>query len=185
MKRLYLLVFCLGFMWGCEEKKPEPVDTGEITLSSESYGTNNYFRYGYSFEDGKFYQFPIKSSSEVPDIFLLDTPKPPENNLIGFISTETGNPNGIMKNDDFSTLAEAEEFYNSYNLALTGPWEFQSDTLEDFQVYTLRTAKNNYVKIMVLDVREIVNISPPDNIEIDIRYFIQRDGSTNLSSSGE
>ena len=90
-----------------------------------------------------------------------------------------------MKNDDFSTLAEAEEFYNSYNLALTGPWEFQSDTLEDFQVYTLRTAKNNYVKIMVLDVREIVNISPPDNIEIDIRYFIQRDGSTNLSSSGE
>lgn len=171
----------LATLSGCEERSPEPKNSGTITLSSESYGTTSYYRMGFSLEDDKFYQFPVKTIKEMPDIFLLDLPKPPLNELIAFVSTETGSSAGIFKNADFENLAEAENYFNNYILVTEGIYENQSDTIESFQVYTLKTARNNYAKLLITDVRQLGGISSSDYLEVVIEYFIQRDGSLNLS----
>lgn len=182
MKHIIFLLTALAILSGCEEKKPEINNRGEITLSSESYGTTSYYRMGFSLEEEQFYQFPVKTTKEIPDIFLVDLPKPPLNDLISFLSTETGSSGRIFKNADFENLTEADNYFNNYILVAEGIFENQSDTIENFQVYTLKTARNNYAKLLIREVRQLGGISSSDYMEVDIKYFIQRDGSLNLSS---
>lgn len=182
MKKFVLLLF-LPLVFGCEEKPAELKSNGELTLSSQSFDGSSgiYYRYAYSFDNEKFYKFPQSSQEVIPDVFLLDFPLPPENNLITFLSTETGSQNRIFKNGDFDSLSEAEFFFDSYTQAVDQEWENQSDTLENFQVYTLKTTSDNYVKLLIGDVREVANIGGVNYAEVDIRYFIQRDGTNKLS----
>ncbi|MCK4921500.1 MAG: hypothetical protein KAS71_10670 [Bacteroidales bacterium] len=178
--KFFIILFF--FMFGCDDDPGEIKNKGEITLSSEFQGSDNYYyRYGYSFEKAKFFVVLPVYENEIPDVFLEDIPIPGSESLASFIYSEASNLNGIIKNGDFNNLNEAETFYNAYDNAVSGPWSSLSDTIESFQVYTFKTSVNNYVKLLVLDVRLFDNLTTPDYMEIDLRYFIQRDGTINLA----
>lgn len=182
MKFAKLFIILLFITFGCDDDTGEIKNKGEITLSSEFQGSDNYYyRLGYSFEKAKFFVLPLANENEVPDVFLEDIPIPGIESMAAFIYSEGSNGNGIFKNRDFNNLNEAETFYNAYDNAVSGPWSSLSDTIENYQVYTFKTAVNNYVKLLVLDVRLFDNMTVPDYMEIDLRYFIQRNGTMNLA----
>ncbi len=181
MKFPKLIIALLFIISACEEKAEELKDEGEITLSSEFHGSDNfYYRLGYSFERGEFFQIPLASKNDVPDVFLEDILLPGDKGLIAFIYSEESNANGVLKVEDFESLSEAETYYNNYIEALNGPWESYSDTLQSYQVYTFKTSENKYVKILIQDIRIVENISISDFVEVDLKYFIQRDGTNNF-----
>ncbi|MCF8380805.1 MAG: hypothetical protein K9H49_14630 [Bacteroidales bacterium] len=176
MKIVKLFLFLLIFIVACTEEKPEIKNEGEITLSSEFLGSDNYYyRMGYSFEKSKFFAIPVLNSNEVPDVFLEDIPLPGSEDLEAFIYTVSGNVNGILKNAEFNNLYDAEGFYNEYVTIIDGPWESLSDTLKKFQVYTFKTSLNHFVKLLILDVRVFNNLTVPDYMEVDLKYYIKRE----------
>ena len=179
IKSRNVLIIFIGLIFllnACEE---EDLKNGnEITLSSEFHGpVNQYYRFGYSFEKAKFFQIPPAAADEVPDIFLEDILLPGEENLTAFLYSEESNKNGILKVSDFNTLAEAEDFYSGYTEAIVDTWTSFTEALQNYQVYIFKTSDNNYVKLLIQDVRIVDNLSFPDFMEVDLKYFIQRDGS--------
>lgn len=176
-----LIIALLFIISACEEKAEVLKNVGEITLSSEFHGADNfYYRFGYSFEKQDFFQIPLASKNDIPDIFLEDILLPGDKGLISFIYSEESNVNGILKTEDFESLTEAEAYYNNYIEAVNGSWKSYSDTLQSYQVYTFKTSENKYVKILIQDVRIVENISISDFVEVDLKYYIQRDGSGNF-----
>ena len=103
---------------------------------------------------------------------------PGDENLSAFLYSEEGNTNGILKVSDFNSLVEAEAYFTNYTEAIIGTWTSFSEALENYQVYTFKTSENNYVKLFIKDVRIVDNLSSADFMEVDLKYFIQRDGST-------
>lgn len=174
--KLFILMLCLFI--SCTEEQSELMYQDEITLSSEFVGGDNYYyRLGFSFEESKYFAIPVTKEGEVPDLFLYSILIPGTDNMAAFLYTEISNKNGIFKNADFNQLSEAESYYNNYNTVVNDQWKTLSDTLEKFQVYTFKTIADNYVKLLILDVRVLSNFGGLDYMEIDLRYFIQRDGS--------
>lgn len=147
-----------------------------MTVSSEIFGSAVYYVNGYSFEEEK-YVSTMNSGGSVADIIPENVLKV-NGEVTGMILSAQGvNTYGFYKNFESSVLAEAENFFNNYLNVEADPLYPLSDTLKAGQVYTFRTYKKNYVKILVKDVR-IQNDSPlKDYVEADLRYFIQRDGA--------
>ena len=169
-----LILFCLS----CEEKQNPPSKKGNVTLSSEILGTTVYYVNGYSFEEEKYVSSLSSGGGDVADVI-------PENllNVDGeviamVLSPGPGNPFGFYKNFESSDLEEARDFYLNYLEVDVGEFSASTSQLKAGQVYTFRTLKENYVKILVRDVRYMISGSFSDYIEADISYSIQRDGST-------
>jgi hypothetical protein len=88
---------------------------------------------------------------------------------------------GFNLTKQLSNSENALQFYNNYVTADTTQFTTLTDTVRANQVWTFKTWKKNYVKFIVKDTREIYNGSNIDYIEVDIKYFIQRDGSADLT----
>jgi hypothetical protein len=185
MKKLISLLLLTILFISCEKEGNEtPKDSGKITLSSAFFGSDNfYFSYGYSFEKGKALQVPSSNPALKADIYLDDLILPNADEMIGFIFAEEDNDYGIFKNGEFENLLAGRDFFDNYNEAVNDPgqWKIFSDTIEACQVYTFRTRENNFVKFLVTDVRKMDGLSQSDYLEVDLEYFIQRDGTTNLN----
>jgi len=165
----------------CAEEQKEIMNQGEITLSSEFVGADNfYYRLGFSFEESKYFAIPVTKEGEVPDLFLYSFLIPGTDNMEAFLYTENSNKNGIFKNAEFNQMSEAESYYSNYDTVINDQWTTLSDTLEKFQVYTFKTSVDNYVKLLIIDVRVLSNFGGFDYMEVDLKYFIQRDGSRNF-----
>ncbi len=166
----------------CKKDNGNPSHTNEITLSSQTFGTQPYYIMGYSFEYQDFYE-RISSGSEI-DIYLneiLNT----KGELTGVqFSTNTVSEStyGFYLNAEFLDLAGAEEFYNNYNQAAFPEFVTLTDTIKAFQMYTFRTWKANYVKFFVKEIRVYNEGDRAEYMEVDIKYFIQRDGTIYFSN---
>jgi hypothetical protein len=185
-KLLFLSLLLAVFMTSsCKKDNPDPSSTGEITLSSKTYGTQTYYLEGYSFENQEFY--PRTTSGTEIDIYLneLLNTKGELNGVQFTTSTIAESTPGYYLNAGFESLTEAEEYYNNYVEAFPyGPeYVTLTDTLKAFQVYTFKTWKLNYVKFFIKDIRVFKKGELADYyMEVDIKYFIQRDGTINLAN---
>jgi len=175
---IFILLILLS---SCKKDNSGVPPSNEITLNSKKLGTQVYYSMGYSFEKGDFFQ-RIGSSTDI-DIYLVELLKPKgELDGVQFSTNSLSETTyGFYLNDQFQSLAAAEDFYNNYSLAYAPEYVTLTDTVKRFQVYTFRTWKSNYVKFLVKDIRVIDNGSPANYIEADIKYFIQQDGSENLA----
>jgi hypothetical protein len=170
---------CLVF-WtsSCEKKTTEPADEGDITISSQIFGSSPVFYVNaFSFETGK--EIPATGGGgEVADV-LAEQIRTVSGDVAGMrFSTFSSNTWGFFLNGEFNSSEAALSFYNNYTEATDGPWTEQTDTVFTHQVYTFRTYLGNYVKFIVKETRIMESPGAPDYAEADIRYYIQRNGTT-------
>lgn len=174
------IVFLLFAALSCKKEDPSPTPSDEITLSSKTFGTQPYYSEGYSFETQEFYP-RISSGTEI-DIYLNELLKVNGEPVGVQFSTNTISEStfGFYLNFEGSDLNSASEYFNNYTEAFAPEYVTLTDTIREFQVYTFRTWKSNYVKFFVKEIRVIKEEDVIEYLEVDIKYFIQRNGSKNL-----
>jgi hypothetical protein len=165
----------------CKKEDKSTVPEADITLSSKTLMDIEYYSFGYSFELQKF----VKKTLNPPDIIDIYL-----NKIISVSGKLTGvqfatnevpaSASGFFRNNSFANSADAVIFYDNYTTAIAPQLSILTDTVKANQIWTFKTWKNNYVKFLVKEVRKVPDGSSGDYIEVDIKYFIQRDGSTNL-----
>lgn len=168
------------FAVSCKKEEPSPTPSDEITLSSKTFGTQPYYSEGYSFETQEFYP-RISSGTEI-DIYLNELLKVNGEPIGVQFSTNTISEStfGFYLNFEGTDLNSASEYFNNYSEAFAPDYVTLTDTIREFQVYTFRTWKSNYVKFFVKEIRVIKEEDVIEYLEVDIKYFIQRNGSKNL-----
>ncbi len=181
-KWLLLLPLLSVLLLSCNKDDDKLSSGGKITLSSETFGSP-YYVMGYSFETQGFYK-RLSSGNDV-DIYLNEIIKP-SGALFGVqfaTNSLSESAHGFSLTSAFSDAASAEAFYNAYTRAETGEGGFVTltDTVRLYQVYTCKTWKDHYVKFLVRDIRPVEKDGIADHMEVDIEYFIQRDGSDKLT----
>ncbi len=151
-------------------------------MSSQLFGTDSYYLFGYKYEDSDFYRYPFRSEP-VPDIIneafrvILGS----EVGLLPGFNTPA-QVHGFALLGEFETLDEADEFYRSY-LTVQDDLQFEtvSDTVELFQVWLQKTSEENYVKMLVRDIETMRGESGNIFNEVTIEYTYQPDGSRTFS----
>lgn len=161
---------------GCEAWTG-PHKTGDFVLSSQTFG-DNYYLFGYSYEDGKFYRFQYKGEP-VPDIInegyrvLVDGGV----SVVPGFNTP-GQVNGFALAGKFESLENARNFFDEYQTVRDGlQFETVSDTVELYQVWIQKTAAGNYVKLLVTDIQNYESESGNLYNEVSLTYSYQPDGS--------
>jgi len=168
-----ILIFLLLLSTACN-KDDHPGDTGEITLTSELYGSGPYYVMGYNFALGKMVS---TLDAPGPDIVVLPESSP-DNSVVESAYLSSDNlKDSFTHNKSFDDLASAEAFFNSYlEVDDAGGYTGIASDLAPYQVWTYRTNENKYVKMLILKVtKEIRNDTP--YAETTLRYVYQPDGS--------
>lgn len=177
MIKKYILAFFLIILvlpLSCKKSVDEPPVAGNITVSSQLFGTTVYYPFGYSFERDEFVR--ILNMNEDVDIVPIYQSSNDQESL--FFSLPNNKPYGFYLNGAFPSLFSAEIFFASYFNASAPSYTSLTDTIKPNQVYTMRTSRNNWVKFLVKETRLINNTSGGnDYFEADLKYVIQRDGS--------
>ncbi|MFH0757841.1 MAG: hypothetical protein V2B15_11180 [Bacteroidota bacterium] len=167
----------LVMLAGCDSNKG-PDYSGEIQLSSQLFGTENYYLLGYSFEDSEYYKFPL-DGEHVPEIInegylVMEGPK--QVSLPGFNAPGQGSGFALVR--EFAAGEEARSFFNAY-AEVEGELKFTqvSDTVKLHQVWVQRTAGGNYVKMVITVIRQFeVESGRPYN-EVNLEYGYAPNGS--------
>ncbi len=170
-----LLIFVIAL--SCEREESPPGNKGSATISSELFSTGmTYYVLGFSFEADDFARYP--GTDKMVD-FVPVNDKNAGGEVTGVYFEKTGTTqNGFHKNGDFQDLNSAQEYYENYKDSVQGPLVSLTGNISPFQVYTFKTTKGNYVKFLVKEVRDIEDVTgDTDHFEVDITYYIQRDGS--------
>lgn len=176
---LFLISFFLLVNISCKKNgKNEPDIKRNITLSSEILGSQFYYSYGYSFEKEIF--ISTLNPPDIIDIYLVSNFSDSQPTHVQFATKEIpGTTYGFHMNAIFTDSLNALTYFNNYRTAvnLIPPFTILTDTIRKNQIWTFSTWKDNYVKILVKNVRLVSTSSSENHIEVDIKYFIQRDGS--------
>jgi len=137
-----------------------PDRSGEIQLSSELFGTDSYYLFGYHYEDGEFYRFKIPNDpfqgDPVPDI-INEPVRTLQNGEVAvlpqFTSPKKGEKVGLALIGNFQSLEEARNFYDDYSTVANDlQFEIESEIVELYQVWIQRTGDGNYAKLLVRDI---------------------------------
>jgi len=178
-----LIVSLIAFFFVLSSCKKDNKDlyTDEITLSSKKFDPQNFYVMGYSFEYQTFLK-TFTTSTDV-DIYLVDmlNPKGELSGVQFSTSTSSESTYGFSLDSTFADLPSAVLYYDGYTTAVADNYSTITQPVHEFQVYTFRTRKSNYVKFLVKELRTYSENDIADYIEVDIKYFIQHDGSTNLT----
>lgn len=156
-----------------------PKKSGEIRLSSQLFGSENYYLYGYGYEQAEYYRYPFQGEP-IPDI-INEAYRVIEDGevkvLPGFnIPLQV---NGFALVGEFLSLEEARTFYNDYRHVEEGlQYETISDTVEQYQVWIQKTSAGNYVKLMVKEIETLQGETGDAYSEVTLEYTYQPDGST-------
>ena len=161
-----------------------PDRTGEMKLSSQLFGTDSYYLFGYHYEDGENYRYPFQGDP-VPDIInerirILQGGEVAV--LPQFNTPTTGEKIGFAKIGEFGNLEDARAFYESYeSVGNDLQFETYSDTVELYQVYVQRTKDGNYAKMLVKDVNFDTGESGNKFCEVVMEYTYQPNGSSTFT----
>jgi hypothetical protein len=158
-----------------------PDRTGEMKLSSQLFGTDSYYLFGYHYEDGDYYRFPFQGDP-VPDIINegMRTLQGGELAVLPqFNSPSRGERVGFALIGEYKNLDEARSAYESYSAVGNDlQYETLSDTVELYQVWVQRTKDGNYAKILVKDVQFGEGESGSKYSEVIMDYTYQPNGSS-------
>ena len=170
MRNILTFFIAILLICGSCKKEVNPGFKDSVRISSRKYFSTLYYVKGYSFEKNK--SVDVILMSEDADIAPVDSI-----NLAGSIvgmklSVLSNNPYGFYLNARHANLSDAQNFFNNYKTAVFPSSTTLTDALKIYDVYTMRTSKNNYVKFLITNLRQI-----SDYFEADISYVIQRDGS--------
>ena len=174
----YAVVLLMGMaVNGCEGIRG-PARTGEIKLSSELFGTDTYYLFGYSYEYGEYQRYPYQGEP-LPDIInegFLALKDGEVVHLPGF--NTPGQGNGFALAGEHESLESAREFYNGL-LSVDRDLQFEtvSDTVELFQVWLQRTVLGNYVKLLVKGIENFKSESGRMYNVVNMEYTYQPNGS--------
>lgn len=158
-----------------------PDRTGEMQLSSQLFGTDSYYLFGFHYEDGEYYRFPFQGDPK-PDIInegmrILQGGEVAV--LPQFHSPNTGQKVGFALIGEYGNLDQARSAYDEY--ATVGndlQFEAVSDTVELYQVWVQRTGDGNYVKLLVKDILFGESETGNKYSEVVMEYTYQPDGSS-------
>ncbi|HDS06827.1 MAG TPA: hypothetical protein ENO05_04300 [Bacteroides sp.] len=170
-------VLLLILAGGCE-RWFGPEKSGEIQLSSQLFGSESYYLFGFGYEQAEYYRYPYQGEP-VPDI-INEAYRMIEGGevkvLPGF--NIPAQVNGFALVGEFTTLAEARSFYDDYKAVEQGlQFETVSDTVELFQVWIQQTSLGNYVKLLVKDINTLQGESGDLYSEVVMDYVYQSDGT--------
>lgn len=175
----FVVAMVLVFGQGACDRLTGPDKTGEICLSSQLFGTESYYLFGYSYDDGELYKYPFQGDP-VPDIInegFLVIEGGEEVSLPGFNTPEF--VNGFALAGEFESLEDARGFYENYREVENDlQFETVSDTVELFQVWVQKTADGNYVKLLVKEIQTYEPESGKMYNEVTLEFTYQPDGST-------
>ncbi len=158
-----------------------PDRSGEIELSSQLFGTDTYYLFGYHYEDGEYYRFPFQGDP-VPDIINEGMRTLQGGELVvlpQFNSPKRGEKVGFALYGEYNTIDLAREAYK--NLVSVGndlQYETLSDTVELYQVWVQRTGDGNYAKLLVKDILFDQGESGNKYNQVIMEYTYQPNGSS-------
>ena len=173
-----LVAVVLVFVPGACDKHRSVDKTGEIQLSSQTF-SENYYIFGYSYEDGEFYRFPYQGDP-FPDIInegfrVLEGGKVVS--LPGF--NTPGGMNGFALVGAFTSFDSGRSYYEAYAEVEAGlQFETVSDTVELYQVWVQQTADGNYAKLFIKEIQTFESESGNMYNEVTLEFTYQPDGST-------
>ncbi len=158
-----------------------PDKSGEIQLSSQLFGNETYYLYGYAYEQGEYYRYPFKGEPE-PDIVNEGFRVIRGGELASLPGFNTpGQMNGFALVGEFPSQEEARSFYDDYSSVEEGlQLETVSDTVELHQVWIQKTSIGNYVKLLVKDIEVFKGESGNIYNEVTLDYTYQPNGSTDF-----
>ncbi len=163
---------------GLCEKQSGPDMEGEIRLSSQLNGTESYYLFGYSFEEGEMYRYPGVAEG-LPDIINEGIPViggTQQRSLPGF--NTPGRVNGFALVGEFSSLIEAEVFFQDYQKVEDGlQYQVVSDTVKLYQVWVQQTSAGNYAKMLIREIHQSEGERGNPNNEVTLSYHYSNDGS--------
>lgn len=177
MKRILLFLIPLFFIGGCD-KNNETLLSGEIQLSSQLFGSETYFLYGYNYSLSDYikYSFPFQGSS-IPDLINL-----PFKNTDGTLSAPGFNAptgvNGFNLLGEFASQGDAKEFYDNYkDAASINTFSVDSDTVRTNQVWLQKTKQAHYVKMLVKKIDYYTDGFGADYVVVSMDFKYQNNGS--------
>lgn len=156
-----------------------PDKTGEIQLSSETFG-DTYYLFGFSYEDGEYYRFEYQGEP-LPDIineaYRVLVAGGGFTTMPGF--NTPGQMNGFALLGEFGSLENARDFYEGYS-RIEGGLQFEtvSDTVKLYQVWAQQTEVGNYAKFLVKDIQNFEGETGALFNEVSLEYTYQPNGST-------
>ena len=176
-----VLIQLLLLLAGCDKVKG-PDLTGEINLSSQRYGTTDFYLYGFSYEDGEMYEYSLTGEPPYPDIINEGTRVIEGNETVLYPSFNTpAQKNGFVLLGEFSTLEDARDFYMGYDTVEGGlQFKIPGGIVEVNQVWLQMTSAGNYVKLLVTGINNFEVESGADYNEIILEYTYQPDGSSSF-----
>jgi hypothetical protein len=171
-------VMLILVMAGCEGIFG-PDKSGEIQLSSQLFGNETYYIYGYAYDQGEFYRYPFKGEPE-PDIVNEAFRVFQGGELTSLPGFNTpGQVNGFALVGEFASQEDARIFYDDYfNVEEGLQFETVSDTVELYQVWVQKTSIGNYVKLLVKDIEIFQGEAGDIYNEVTLDYTYQPNGST-------
>ena len=179
-RRKYSIVFITVLMVmvnGCELFRG-PKQTGEIVLSSQMYGTDSYYLFGYSYEKEDYFRYPYQGEP-VPDI-INEGIRVLEGGVVKVLPgfNTPGLTNGFVLLETFQGLDQARNFYKAYTEVPDGlQYEIVSDTVELYQVWVQKTSMGKYVKLLIKDIQDYEGETGAKYNEVTMEYTYQPDGT--------
>jgi len=157
----------------------KPDMKGEINLSSQLFGTESYYLFGFSYEKGELSKYPFTDET-IPDIInegfqVIEGSS--ARALPGF--NTPGGINGFALAGSFESQEEARTFFDSYDQVEDGlQFVVLSDSVKEHQVWVQQTSIGNYAKLLVKEVSSFPVESGRPYSEVVLDYVYQSDGST-------
>ena len=157
--RMLLGGLLLSGMVSCEVFRG-PDRNGTIELSSQLFGTDSYYLFGFQFENAEYYRYGPSQRDPLPDI-INDGIRILQGQEVAVLPQFTIPPGntvpdkiGFAKIGEFGNLEDARSFYESYgSVGNDLQFELYSDTVELYQVYVQKTLAGNFAKMLVTDIR--------------------------------
>lgn len=179
IKHLIFIASLMALSVGCKKESSTPT-SGEINLSSQKFGTQTFYVFGFSVSTGSLVQFSLGSVTQTPDWVLeeiLDISGKP---VGANITTNPQNTLAFSLNGTFSTNEEALAAFSVYKDAtMPNPMDKISD-IKPNQLYTYKDHSGKYIKFLIEGLEKKAGDSN-SYYEATIRWVCQPDGTTHFS----
>jgi hypothetical protein len=175
------MIFLMPLLWllvACDDESG-PKLNGELEISSQLYGVDSYYLYGYNYARSAFVKYSIPfSGSVIPDIINLPF-KNPDGSIAGPSFNAPSAKNGFHLLGEFGSLDEASTYYENYGEADPSlPLSIDSDTVKQFQVWLQKTQLDHYVKLLVKDISYFEDPGGTEYVVVSMDFIYQNNGST-------
>ncbi|NJK97483.1 MAG: hypothetical protein HC905_23555 [Bacteroidales bacterium] len=173
MKNIILFAIAFALLLSCKKENEEVKTSGEVILSTQILGGEpNYYVQGFSFATAQILKYN-KTSNTNPDLV-------PENNtqneILGANIESPNNDKAFYKAGEFSTLTEAQTFFNTIKEAGSVVFEQKIYNVKANQVYLYKSRSDTYAKFLVKST-ETMDGPLTDYVKITIEWVYQPDGS--------